>query len=209
VFPPFAEKLAEVDADKNGAIEQTELVAEKGSNLERRFSLIDSNKDGSATEAEYNKYRSIVDAAKNAVVAIRPGGRGDVSESHVRWRFDKHVPFCASPVVANGHVFGIKDGGILTTIDIASGKPVKTGRLSGNGQYYASPVVADGRVFFIDQNGELSVVTAAGEWEELQAADFGEQVYATPAIVDGRIYLRTVGHLYCFGSPEVTTAQSK
>jgi len=209
VFPPFAEKLAEVDANKNGTIEHTELEAEKGSNLERRFSLVDANKDGTMIETEYNKYRAIADAARNAMLAVRPGGRGDVSESHVRWRFDKHVPFCASPVVANGHVFGVKDGGILTTVDASSGKPVKTGRLSGNGQYYASPVVGDGRVFFVDQNGELSVVSAAGEWEELQTADFGEQVYATPAIVDGRMYLRTVGHLYCFGAPDVATVQSR
>ena len=150
-----------------------------------------------------------VDKAQNVVMAIRPGGSGDVSESHVRWRYDRHVPFCASPVMANGVVFGVKDGGILTTLDSATGKPVKTGRLSGNGQYYASPVVADGRVFLLDQDGKLSVVTAAGEWEELQTADFGEQVYATPAIVDGQMYLRTAGHLYCFGAPEVATVQSK
>ncbi|MEX0587129.1 MAG: PQQ-binding-like beta-propeller repeat protein, partial [Pirellulales bacterium] len=136
-----------------------------------------------------------------------PGGRGDISESLVRWRYDRHVPFCASPVVVNGFVFGVKDGGVLTTLDASSGEPVKTGRLSGNGNYYASPVVGDGRVFFVDQNGELSVVTASGDWEELQTADFGEQVYATPAIVDGRIYLRTAGHLYCFGSPDVKTAR--
>ncbi|MFO1095685.1 MAG: family 16 glycoside hydrolase [Planctomycetaceae bacterium] len=209
VIAPFAEKLAEVDANKNGTIEEAELAGEKGSNLERRFSQFDSNKDGSATEIEYESYRSIFDKAQNVVMAIRPGGRGDISDSHVRWRHDRHVPFCASPVVANGVVFGVKDGGILTTLDSVTGKPVKTGRLSGNGNYYASPVVGDGRVFFLDQNGELSVVTATGEWEELQSADFGEPVYATPAIADGRMYLRTAGHLYCFGAADVTTARAE
>lgn len=206
-FPPFAEKLAEVDANGNGTIERDELADEKGSNLERRFSLIDADKDGSATETEYDKYDEIVAAAQNAILAIQPGGSGDVSESHVRWRYDRHVPFCASPVVANGIVFSVKDGGILTTLNASSGEPVKTGRLSGNGQYYASPVVGDNRVFLLDQDGVLSVVSAAGEWEELHTAEFGEQVYATPAIVDGRIYLRTNGHLYCFGSPDLKTAR--
>ncbi|MBL8851768.1 MAG: DUF1080 domain-containing protein [Planctomycetaceae bacterium] len=204
---PFDEKLAEVDANKNGAIEQDELAGEKGSNLERRFSQFDNNKDGTSSRTEYEGYRRIFDEAQNVVLAIQPGGRGDVSESHVRWRYDRHVPFCASPLVTNGCVFGIKDGGILTTLDAASGAPIKTGRISGNGNYYASPVAGDGRVFLVDQNGELSVVTAAGEWEELQTADFGEPVYATPAIVDGRLYLRTAGHLYCFGLPDATTAQ--
>ncbi len=199
-FPPFETKRDEVDANKNGQIEPAELEPEKGSDLERRFDLLDRNKDKSITKREYDEFRNVLDTAENVVMAIRPGGEGDVTSTHVLWRHQKFVPFCASPVVAGGCVFGVKDGGILTTLDIASGSELKTARVAGNGNYYASPVAADGRVFLVDQNGELTIVKAAGDWEELSSADFGEQVYATPAIVDGRLYLRTVGHLYCFGS---------
>lgn len=208
-YPPFEEKRAQVDANDDGLIQRSELESEKGGDLERRFSLIDLNKDGTLTQAEYEKYRNIFDTAQNAVLAIRPGGRGDITDTHVKWRYLRHVPFCASPVVANGHVFGIKDGGILTTLEAESGQAVKTARVSGNGNYYASPVVGDGRVFLVDQNGELSIVSAAGKWEELATADFGEQVYATPAIVEGRLYLRTAGHLYCFADTDNQTARSE
>ena len=62
-------------------------------------------------------------------------------------------------------------------------------------------MVGDGKVYLLNQSGQLSVVSAEQKWELLSSADFGEEAYATPALVDGRIYLRTVGHLYCFGTP--------
>ena len=197
---PFDEKIVDVDANGNGEIERSELAEEEGSDLERRYELIDRDKSGGITQAEYENYRNIFDQAQNAILTIAPGGEGDITDTHVAWRYEKHVPFCASLVVSEGTVFGIKDGGILTTVDAGSGDAVKTGRLAGNGNYYASPVIGDGKLFAVDQNGELSIVRAAAEWELVSSANFGEAVYATPAIVEGRLYLRTDGHLYCFGS---------
>ena len=63
-------------------------------------------------------------------------------------------------------------------------------------------MAADGKVYLLSERGKLSVVSAAREWEELASSDFGEDVYATPALVGGKIYLRTAGHLYCFGARE-------
>ncbi|MDP1797319.1 MAG: PQQ-binding-like beta-propeller repeat protein, partial [Planctomycetaceae bacterium] len=80
-----------------------------------------------------------------------------------------------------------------------TGKPIKQGRLEASDDYYASPVGGDDKVYMIDVQGRLTVMSAIGKLAVLHAADFGEDAYATPALVDGRIYLRTAGHLYCFG----------
>jgi len=59
--------------------------------------------------------------------------------------------------------------------------------------------LGDGKIYLLNEQGRLTVVKAGRDWEVLTTSDFKEDVYATPAIADGRIYLRTVGHLYCFG----------
>src|SRR4030095_13024679 len=98
-----------------------------------------------------------------------------------------------------GRVFTVKDGGIFTCLDAATGRQRKTGRLTGGSNYSDSPVAGDGKVYLLSQRGTLTVVTAANEWKVIHSAEFGEEAYATPALVDSRIYLRTSEHLYCFG----------
>jgi outer membrane protein assembly factor BamB len=148
---------------------------------------------------EFDQVRELFDRSRNVVLAIRPGGRGDVTETHVVWEHTRNVPFCASPLYYRGRLFTVKDGGILTCLDAESGSVLKLGRLRGTGSYYASPIAGDGKVYLLNQQGQLTVISADGEWQTLFTSDFGEDVYATPALVDGKIYLRTAGHLYCFG----------
>ena len=98
-------------------------------------------------------------------------------------------------------MFTIKDGGILTCLDAATGQAAQERAASpAASNYYASPVAGDGKVYLLSQRGTLSVVSAENEWKVIHSAEFGEEGYATPALLDGRIYLRTSGHLYCFGS---------
>ena len=198
VVDASADVIKARDTNSNGLIERTEL--EKGGAIERRFSQVDRDKSGTLTGKEYEYFRGLFDSARNVLMAIEPGGTGDVTESHVSWEFRKFLPFCSSPLAYNGYIFTVKDGGILTSLNARTGQPLKTARVSGSGAYYSSPVAADGRVYLVDQRGRLTVVSAWAEWKELAKADFEEEVYATPALVDGRIYLRTSGHLYCFGS---------
>lgn len=197
VIDPFVVEAQTRDANKNGTLEKDEL--EDGGAIHRRFSQVDRDKTGTITREEYEYFRGLFEKTRNVVVAINPGGKGEVTESQVAWEFTKFVPFIASPLYANETVFLMKDGGILTSVNAKTGAPIKTKRLSANGAYYSSPVAGDGKVFLLNQKGELTVVTAAGNWRVLSEVDFGEEAYATPAIVDGRIYLRTAGHLYCFG----------
>ena len=193
---PFADAAASYDRNHDGALEEQELP--EGA-IRQRFPQVDRDKDGRITEEEYEYFRNLFDESRNVVMAIEPGGSGDVTDTLVKWQSSRQVPFCASPVYDRGFVFTVKDGGIFCSIDAASGKIIKTGRLHGTKNYYASPVAGDGKLYLVDEQGELSVVSAAGRWQLLSSADFGENTYATPALVAGRIYLRTAGHLYCFG----------
>ena len=195
-IPEWSVATKDWDADKNGTLEEKELPS--GNDIQRRFGQFDRDKTGSITEAEYVWYRDVFETAVNRVIAIRPGGTGDLTESNVAWEYRKFLPFCSSPLAANGYVFLVKNGGIVTSLDGHSGEAIETGRVPGTGNYYASPVTGDNKVYFGDEKGHVSVISSFAEWKTLHDADFGEGIYGTPAIVDGRIYLRTNGHLYCF-----------
>jgi hypothetical protein len=97
-------------------------------------------------------------------------------------------------------VFLVQSGGILTSLDAATGEVKKQGRLaSALGDYYSSPVAAGEYLYTVSQTGKLSVLRAQADWEIVATVDLGEECYATPAPVDGRLYLRTASTLYAFG----------
>ncbi len=193
---PYEQVVAKLDTDGNGTFEKSEI---KDGPLQSRFTQGDRNKDGHVTKSEYDEFQMLFDKSQNVVMAIKPGARGDATESHVAWKFGRFIPFCSSPLYHNGRVYLIKDGGIFTCLDAQTGEAKKTGRVAATGAYYASPVVGDGKIFLLSEKGQLSVVSAEDSWQVLHSADFGEAGYASPAIVDGRVYLRTSGHLYCIG----------
>ncbi len=193
---PFSAVKKDLDKNGNGTLENDELP--KG-DIKQRFPQVDRNKDGSLTEAEYEYFRSLFEQGQNSIVAIKPGATGEATESHLLWKQRKLVPFCSSPVAVGDFIFTVKDGGIFACLDLKNGKHIKQGRASGTDDYYSSPVAADGKVFLIDEEGRLTVISADPECRTLHTADFGEKAFATPAIIGNRLYLRTNGHLYCFG----------
>jgi outer membrane protein assembly factor BamB len=196
--PPWDEMLAKHDANKNGTLELEELPA---GDLKQRFSLIDRDKDGHITKAEYEDLRRIFQTAQNRMVAIKPGGKGDITQTHVVWSQAKHLPFVPSPLLYKGLLFMVRNGGILVALDATTGKPTKEERAAGAADYYASPVGGDSKVYLFSQQGDATVLSAEADWKVLHTANFDEDIFATPAIVDGRIYVRTAAHLYCFGLP--------
>ena len=198
--PPFDDVVAELDKNQNGALEEEELPS--GGPIQMRFPQVDRDKSGGITREEYEYFRKLFQTGRNVVVAITPGGKGDVTDTHVRWTYTKHVPFCASPVVVDEQLFWVKDGAIVSCITARTGKLLKQGRLEAIGDYYSSPVAGDGKIYLLNEEGKLTVISASSDWQVLHTADFGENTYATPALVDGRVYLRTTGHLYCFGMDE-------
>ena len=197
----FDEFLAANDRDGDKLIVREEVPEGP---LKPRFNQVDRDKSGKVTRREYETMRGIIDSARNVCMAIRPGASGDVTDTHVLWRHRKKLPYVPSPLVRDGVVFLVKKGGIVSSLDAKTGKPLKEGRVSAQGSYYASPVSGDGKIYFINQRGDVSVIRAADEWEEIHHARLREPTYATPAIHGGRIYVRTARSLYCFGLPEST-----
>lgn len=188
--------LPDHDKNRNGTLEEDELP---DGAIKERFPQTDRNKDGSLTRDEYEKFRNLFAVGRNVVIAIEPGGMGDITETHVRWIQPRHVPFCSSPLYTNGRLFTMRDQGVLTSLSAETGKKLKEARLPAAASYYSSPVTGDGKVYLLDEKGRLTVVSNEDQWQVLHVADFGENCYATPAIVGSRIYLRTTGYLYCFG----------
>jgi outer membrane protein assembly factor BamB len=193
--PTFADMLAKFDADHDGRISLDEVKADL--RLQKQFPELDLDSDGYLTARDWDFYRARR-GAKNALLAVRHGGRGDLSGSIV-WRMQKFLPNCPTPLLYQGVMYLVKDGGIVTSIDPKTGNILKQGRLTGALEtYYSSPVGGAGKVYMISQGGKVSVLKAGGEWEILAVNDLDDEVFATPAIVDNRLYIRTRSTLYCF-----------
>jgi outer membrane protein assembly factor BamB len=135
-------------------------------------------------------------------LAIRPGGKGDVTRSHVAWSTQRGSPFVPSPILYRNQLYMVNDmASIVTSFDAISGKSLWQGRL-GVAQregFSASPVAVDGKVFFTNDDGETFVVKAGPTFELLHVNKLGERTLASPALVDGRWYFRTDGNLYAIG----------
>ena len=164
------------------------------------FAAFDGNRDHKLTEAEWGVMRAML-GAENGLLAVKLGGKGDVTEGAIKWKYTRPVPQVPSTLLYKGILFMVNDSGILLSFDPATGNVIKQGRLKGAiDKYFASPVGADGKVFLVSQDGTASVVDAKGEWEILAVNPLGDEVFATPAIADGKIYLRTKSTLYAFAA---------
>ena len=191
--------IAEHDADKNGEISKKEMPRSRARSW---FSFMDLDADGVLNKREWGYMRDAL-RSRNGLLAIKAGGKGDMTEENVVWSYHRSVPQLPSPLVYGGALYMLNDsGGLIVLFKPESGEVIVRGRLEdGLDTYYASPVAGDGKVYFVGEHGKVSVVKAGGI-ESVSSSDLGENVYTTPAIADGRIYLRTVGHLYCFGVTE-------
>jgi outer membrane protein assembly factor BamB len=127
---------------------------------------------------------------------VRPGGRGDVSATHVAWQVPTGAPYVSSLVHYQGRVYMANDVGVLTAIDAKTGERVWQERTAG--VFSASPVAADGKVYFVSETGETIVLSTSGP-AIVARNDLGERSLASPAISGGRIYIRTDGHLFAIG----------
>jgi len=157
----------------------------------------DLDHNGYIDEREWQFYQAR-NASENCLVAIRGGGRGDVTKSRVLWRYRKAIPNTSSPLLYRGTLYLIRDG-IFSSIDPETGEPLKVARLTGAlGNYWSSPVAADGKIFVTSEEGKIVTLNADPQWGIVSITNLEEEIFATPAIVDGRIYVRTRAALYCF-----------
>jgi len=199
LLPPFDEVVKEADKNADQKISSEELPPKwrhSGS-----WNFIDLERDGLLDARDWSFYRARR-SAQNITLAVRPGNaRGDLTDTHVLWRYDRSIPQVSSPLLYKGVFYTVKDGGIFTALDSATGSVHKQGRLPGAiDSYYSSPVAADNKIYVASETGKVSVIQPGPQWESLAVNDMEEPCYASPAIAEGRIYLRTAGWLYCFGT---------
>jgi outer membrane protein assembly factor BamB len=136
-------------------------------------------------------------------LAIRPGGRGNVTRTHLAWTSPKGSPFVPSPIIVGDELYTVNDmASIVTSFEAASGKVLWQGRL-GVAQregFSASPIAMGGKIFFTNDQGETFVLRAGPTFELLHTNRIGESTLASPALVDGRWYIRTDRNLFAIGA---------
>jgi outer membrane protein assembly factor BamB len=143
-----------------------------------------------------------------SLTAIRRGGTGDVTATHVAWSRDDVGADVPTPAFAAGRLVVCGDKGSVECLDPETGKTVARIALPANrNAYSSSPVVVDGKLILTREDGHATVLAwpppaeAAGEWRSLGSGEVGEMTVATPVCVDGRILLRTHDSLWCIGAP--------
>lgn len=127
------------------------------------------------------------------LLAIRPDGAGDVTETHVVWQSKKAVPHNPSPLLVGEELYMVSDGGVATCLDAKTGTEHWQQRLGG--AYSASPIFADGRVYFQSEAGEGIVVEAGKTFKELARNPLKARTLASYAAADGFLLIRTETHL--------------
>ena len=132
------------------------------------------------------------------MLAIRPTGKGVVTDSHVEWQVDRNIPKTPSMIAHEGLVYSVSDDGIALCVEAKTGEVVYRKRLGGN--YSASPLMAAGRIYFTSEEGVTTVVEAGREFKEIASNDLGERTLASLGVVGDSILLRTVDALYRIGN---------
>lgn len=134
---------------------------------------------------------------KPTIRVVRPGGKGDVTQTHIVWEQTKGVPSLSSLLYVKPYLYAVTDAGVASCYDAKTGDLVWQDRLGGN--YSASPVFADGRVYFLSEQGDTVVIEPGAEFKELARNPLGEKCQASMAVSQGRFFIRTEQHLFCIG----------
>ncbi len=131
-------------------------------------------------------------------LAIRPGGKGNVTDTHIAWRTTRGAAYVPSPIISGRYLLMVADSGIASCFEARTGKRHWMERLPGG--HSPSPVSADGLVYFVSDQGATTVIRPSETFVVIAKNELGEPVSASPAISQGQIFLRTHQHLYCIGS---------
>ena len=215
VLPAYEEFLKQHDKNGDSLVAVDEIPRELplidrratggtgNSPLFRFTRWLDPNQDKQITREEWEQFRSssqeyVVQAP--GLYSIRLGGQGDVSGTHIEWHQNRGVTEVPTPVIYEGRLYVVRNGGIVHCRDPRDGSQFFRGRLGSIGGYYASPVAGDGKIYFASDRGVITVIASGDTLEVLARNDLEERIMATPALVAGRIYVRTAAHLYAFGS---------
>jgi outer membrane protein assembly factor BamB len=132
-----------------------------------------------------------------AVLAVRPDGTGDVTDTHVAWSTTRGAPFTPSPIAVGDELYIISDLGVLSCLDAKTGKPHWQQRLGGN--FSASPVFADNRLYFLSEEGVATVIAPGTTFRKLAVNELDGATLASMAVANGSLFIRSLTHLYRIG----------
>ena len=214
-IPGFDSMVQEHDANGDAVLSPDEIPANlsifsrpetpdvPGATMSLRSGFIrfDANKDGMLDRGEWNAALGVVRkvSLEHGLIALKPDGTGDVTTTHVQWKEKSAIPEVPSPLVYHSRVYMVRNGGILTSVDAATGTVVYPRASALRDQYYASPVVAGEHLFVASGDGIVCVLRTGDKLDVLSRNDLGESIFASPAIADGVLYVRTPSKLTAFG----------
>lgn len=136
------------------------------------------------------------------ILAIRPDGVGDVTETHIEWRTNKGVAYVPSPVCENGWFLIVSDSGIGHCFEAKTGKILWEERMK---EHHASLTSAEGRVLFVNDFGTARFIRPGAKYELESEMELDEKVFSSPALSEGQIFIRGSRHLFCLGKRAVST----
>ena len=213
-FPTFKQLIEKHDKDGDQQISRDEFpklwIFHRPEGIEApmnggtiNFDRTDRNKDREIAADEWTaqvrgieKFRSRYET--HGMLAIPIDSKGLIDAQNVRTLATEGIPEVPSPLCDGTYVYFVKNGGILTCLELKTGKRVYRMRTRGRGTHYASPLIADGKLFTIAGDGRITVLTLGPDPKILEINDMQQPVYATPAIVEGTIYLRTHSSMHAF-----------
>ena len=191
--PSFDGALTQRDANGDGKLAPAEY---EGHSFYTAVAKFRGDRDGDLEQLDWDEIMGLRGGPSRLVAMhLEPGGG-----ARELWRYEKSFSgVIPSPLVYDGVLYFVKNGGILTAMDSETGKLLKQGRLrDAIDGYSASPVAADGKIYFPSETGKISVVEPGADWEVSVVNDLSDGIYATPALSGGAIFVRTDSSLYCF-----------
>jgi hypothetical protein len=142
------------------------------------------------------------------MMAVRPRGRGDLTNEAMVWSVERGVPRVTTPMAYKGVLYLVRNGGIFVSYDLATGEMHKEGRLrDAIDEYFVSPVAVDDKILVASRDCKFTWIEAKPQWEILQVNDLGEECFATPALGHDGIFVRTTSAIYRFVSQEAQRQQ--
>ena len=129
------------------------------------------------------------------IYCIDPTGKGDITETHVRWSHQKQVPHTPSIIITEGRIYMVSDRGIGSCLDAKTGEVIWQERVGGN--YSASPLLANGLIYMQSEQGDATVIEAGPEYKVVAKNTFGQRTLASYGVTDGTLLIRTSESLYC------------
>jgi outer membrane protein assembly factor BamB len=195
-MPSFDDLLKQAGEQARGYL--TRAGSDK-TDLKGYFDSNDLNKDGKITRDEWDAQLKFRASGKNWALALRPGGTGDVTRSHVAWTVTrKGLPYIPSPLAYRGRVYTVNKDGRLSAFSVKTGKPVYVAEQLGLAGAYASPVAANGHLYLCGVDGSVIVVRAGDVPEAVSSARLDDRIAASPAIAGNTLFIRTSRTLYAF-----------